>query len=166
MLKNGQKTPHKAILVKLHKVTFLLDRITDSTLQKGMGLSFSHFLILMALGRRTLSQRDIAEFHGITEAAVSRQIELLRKKGFLDRQTDATNRRKHVIVLTRRGELQLAKALTLLQKKFDTVMNVWSKREQEQLIDLLHRLLVRICDGDFTAGLPSLTHVPLKHPTK
>lgn len=156
MHENGRKNPHKAILVKLHKVTFLLDRITDITLQKGMGLSFSHFLILMALGRRTLSQRDIADFHGVTEAAVSRQIELLRKKDFIDRQTDPTNRRKHVIVLTKRGELQLAKALALLQKKFDSIMSVWSKREQAQMVELLHRLLIRICDGSFIPGLSTL----------
>jgi len=134
--------PNKAIVMKLHKLTFLLDKLSAIQLQKKADLSFPQFLMLMAIRRRpNLSQREIAEFHGVTEAAVSRQIELLMKRQFVARHQDRDNRRRHVLSLTSAGERKLDRANVMLDRTFDQLFDTLGEKGKETFIATLQRVL-------------------------
>ena len=63
----------------LQRLAFLLSKQSDQVLQEQLGIGFSQFKILMVLGwNPSVRQRHIAEKLEQTEAAVSRQLKLLK----------------------------------------------------------------------------------------
>ncbi len=134
--------PTRDLSQKFHKLTFLLDRIADQTLADGPGLTFGQYRLLMALHhRRALSQKKVAQFHGLTEAAVSRTIDVLVKRKFIVRQSNPTNRREHLILLTPSGERHALKAHKILTARFAKLYEVLSPSERDALLSLLQKLL-------------------------
>lgn len=136
------------ITYNLHKLVFLLDKISDQLLQENLQMSFSHFRLLMAMHSKDhLSQKDIAEYWDMTEAAVSRQVEMLieRKLIFIEENTE--NRRQHLLTLTSLGKKQLEKAYTILETKYEEIFAVINQRERKVMVEALHKLLKVICPG-------------------
>ncbi len=137
--------PTRDLSVKLRKLSFLLDRIADQTLADGPDLTFGQYRLLMVLKhRRALSQKTMAQFHGLSEAAVSRTIDLLVKRKFIVRQTNPSNRREHLIMITPAGEKQALKAHQLLTEKFEGLYSVLSPTDRQHLNSLLQKLLSAI----------------------
>ena len=133
------------ITYNLHKVVFLLDKIADEILEEKLGMTFSQFKILIAIDHKTMSQREIADYWDMTEAAVSRQIELLLDKKLVELEENPDNRRQHVLKLSQAGREMYDKGFKVLDEKTEEVFVVLDEREREVMTDGIHKLLKVIC---------------------
>src|SRR5437867_4108440 len=118
------------ITYNLHKVVFLLDKIADKALEQKLEITFSQFKILMAIDGEEVCQKTIADYWDMTEAAVSRQIDLLVAKKIINRKENAENRRQHMLSLTKTGKQQLKSAIKLIDQKYEEIFQVIDQKER------------------------------------
>jgi DNA-binding MarR family transcriptional regulator len=108
------------LVVKIRKTAFVMDKIAGRTLTEKFGMSFSQFLILATLAHHpSATQKAIAEARDVTEAAVSRLVDQLRRSGKLRRVKNPKSRREHILTLTPEGRRTLAKAGKVVEKRLD-----------------------------------------------
>lgn len=123
---------------KLHTLTSTLDKAFDIVLIKYADISFSQFSLLLGVGQfESASQQSIANFLHVTSSAVSRQVELAKRNGYLDVSVERGNRRKNCISLTPKGH-------TVIQKGHEALEN---------------HLFKIFADGDKSLGL--VQHIDL-----
>ena len=126
----------------LHRLVFFLDRVAESLLERHCGLTFSQFRMLMAIEKKgRVSQAEIAKFHGLTPAAVSRQIDILLEKKLIAKSKHSPTRREHVLQLTPAGQRQTADALAVLHDPFAKIFSSLSRAEQIKFSDIVAKLL-------------------------
>ncbi len=79
----------------LHKLTGRLDRVADDLLRRHAEVSYSRFLTLFAVTQTGGSQRELAQWLGLTEPSTSRMVGVLAEQGLLTvaRPAGAGNRR-------------------------------------------------------------------------
>lgn len=136
----------QAIAYKIHKVVFVMDKTADATLQKKADLTLSQFLILMNVVQNAgLTQIEIANFLEITQAAVSRQIDVLRNKNLITIKQNEENKREHLLFPTSQGKEIFTKSNEILHKAFDDLYKVMSDKEKENLEKSLDKLLFSVC---------------------
>ena len=128
----------------LHQLVFVLDHQSDEALRTQLNIGYSQFKILMAAKHKTgLKQNDIAHYLGQTEASVSRQIKLMKHDGLLSVQTDPSNRRARIIIITSKGAELGRKCLEVLEHTHATVFGSLSYAEQKLTRELLERLITK-----------------------
>ena len=131
---------------RIHKLVFLIDKTTDKILNTQLKITHSQVIMMHAIKHRgEVSQRDIAKYWQMTDAAVSRQVEILTKKGFIKLWQNPKNRREHILSLTSEGQEYLEKSFKVLDKKFEELFHVLSHEERTRLIESLDKLLLKLC---------------------
>jgi DNA-binding MarR family transcriptional regulator len=136
----------QAIAYKIHKAVFVMDKTADSTLQSHADLTLSQFLILMNIVQNPgHTQIEIANSLEVTQAAVSRQIEVLKKKNYINISKNEDNRRENLLFPTSLGREIFTKANKILHAKFDELYKVISDKEKDQLEKSLDTLLFSVC---------------------
>jgi len=88
----------------------------------------------------SVTMRALATHLGITPPSATSIIDELSKQGLIERQADATDRRKICLVISLKGEKQLVTCLEEFVKGFDYSMRRLSNSEKEQLIKLLLKI--------------------------
>lgn len=140
----SQKPSQRDVSWQLYKLTFLMMRLAEQTLRDSTDLTFGQFKLLMALRRHgQISQKTVAKFHGLTEAAVSRTINDMVKQKLLTQTANPLNRREHLLKLTPKGESQALKTHELLNRKFATLFSVLG-RKKPQFQAMVETLLATI----------------------
>lgn len=133
--------------VKIHQFVFLMDKLMDRELRKAGDISFAQFMILGAIQFKPgLSQKDIASLRQTTEAAVSRHVASLLKKGFITASQNAKNRKEHILKLTSKGRGLFEKGLSIATKNFDSISSHLSKKQALELsksFDILLSVLIK-----------------------
>lgn len=139
-------SPSFSLALKMHKFVFLLEKLADQSLQQKLRITFSQCMILLSLRENPgCSQQSVAKWRDLTQAAISRQVEMLREKKLLSRRENAKNRREHVIALTPLGAERLAAALKIISKKFEDVFRVLAQEERRAVEPRLDRILTSVC---------------------
>lgn len=88
----------------------VIGKQSEQVLQEQLGIGLSQYRILMVLEwNPRVQQKSIASSLGQTEAAISRQIKLLKAKNLLVTKVDPSNRRKHITAPTTLG-MQITEA--------------------------------------------------------
>lgn len=72
----------------------------------------------------------IAEKLHLTEAAVSRHMNTLVTLGYVLKKEDKTNRRKHSITITKKGEQEFQKASLLIDKELQEIFTVINQKDR------------------------------------
>lgn len=109
--------------------------------ENSTGFSLTRYEILIYLDEKKQSlQTEIAEHIGIDPAAITRQLKILEKEGFVTRDRNADNAREIIVTLTdyAKSELKICK-----QNHKDNPCNVAvsiSKREIEELMEILESI--------------------------
>jgi DNA-binding MarR family transcriptional regulator len=133
-----------------HTATILM-RQSDQVLQERLGVGMSQLKLLMMLQNSpNVQQRKLAECLGQTEASISRQIKLLREKGFLVVRINPKSRREHITVLTPKGNKMTEAALDVLTQYHTPMMEILTEKERQLMTDMLAKFHDYIC----TAGKP------------
>lgn len=133
------------ITYKLHKLIFLMDKRADKTLQEKLDLTFSQFRILIAIDHQTVCQKDIANYWDMTEAAVSRQVDIMVEAGLIDKEENEENRRRFLLKLSDKGKKNLKDATELIDSAYEKIYSVVNQEERKVLGEALHKLLDVLC---------------------
>lgn len=141
MIKSNTPLP---LFAKLHKVNFLFDRISDRKLQDTFSITLTQYHILISLQIGPCSQSDIARYWGVSKPAVSRQVEELRTKELLTRETNPSNRREDIITATDVGQTLFMQATSLLEDMFNTLTQNMASKEKDSLEKSLEMLLATL----------------------
>ena len=127
----------------------LIERRADRALQEELDLSFCQCMILSSLKKNPdCSQQCIAKCRGLTEAAVSRQVDSLRMKKLIIRRENERNRREHILKMTPKGVETLARATKVMQKTFEDAFAAVPATDMVRLEKTLTHLLDHAHDGD------------------
>lgn len=131
----------------IHHLAAVMGKQTEQVLQEQLGIGLSQYKILMVLEwNPRIGQKAIADSLGQTEAAVSRQIKLLKSKDLLLIKPDPHNRRKHITAPTPLG-MQLTEAASNILRR--SLGPDFAKLGDDQLTRLtaglqqLHRLVCK-----------------------
>lgn len=142
--KTFQKVDDSEIF-KMHAFIAVMDRMADEMLNSNFNLSYSQLMILFMVDKRKeMIQKDISKCLGLTEAAISKQIENMVQVGYLLRTPDPSNRRKNQIVLTPEGEDIFNRANQFLVQKAEDIFIVLDPPERQVLDLVLDKLLSKI----------------------
>ena len=135
-----------AIAYKIHKAVFVMDKVADFSLQNKLDLTLSQFFILMAVDRNpNVTQIEIAKFLELTQAAVSRQIEVLRNKKLISITQNERNRRENILHPTPLGQKLFKQASKILDETFGNLYEIMNEKEKENLEKSLDKLLFSVC---------------------
>lgn len=135
----------KEITYKIHKAVFLLDKMSDQILQDRLNLGFSQFLVLMVLaGQSKVPQKFVASQLDQTQAAVSRQVDILVDLGLVSRDRNPDSRREYVLSLTKSGLKAYNKGFESIDERFDKLFGIWTKTEKDYLLSALGKLVMEI----------------------
>lgn len=98
-------------------------------------------LLLLLQAQGPQAQIMLSEKVGLDRTTVMRTVDMLEERGFVRRDPDATDRRKHSVALTSSGAKLLTQTLPEIRQTEHEVTAVLSHAEQKQLLLLLTRLL-------------------------
>lgn len=124
----------------VHKIACDLRVLHNEHLEK-KGITFSQFRVLRILWTEDgLTQKEIQERLDIKPSSVTGLIDLLVKKGLVNRQPDEQDARLNRISLTRDGE-DLKRDCREIHEKLEAIITRgFSKEEKALLLSWLHRL--------------------------
>jgi DNA-binding MarR family transcriptional regulator len=108
----------EALSYELHKLTARLDRAADGLLRRDVGVSYSRFLALFAVSETGGSQRDLAQWLGLTEPSTSRMVGVLAEEGLLKVTTVAGAGNRRQLQLTEDGARLVQRGCRLLEERF------------------------------------------------
>jgi MarR family transcriptional regulator for hemolysin len=114
-----------------------------------LGLTRAQWRVLARLRRREgINQRDLAEILEIENITLTRHIDRLEEKGFVERRRDPADRRAWNLYLNDKVQpvLDRMRELSVITRK--EALRGFSDAESEQLIDQLLRIKSNILDLD------------------
>jgi DNA-binding MarR family transcriptional regulator len=98
------------------------------------GLSPRQFHLLALLhDRGAMTQRDLGSVMGVDPSILVGLLNPLEAKGYLSRERDADDRRRHVVTITRRGEQRLEGAAQAQRDAEDELFARLTDAQREQL---------------------------------
>ena len=138
----------------IHKTSTVLGRLADTTLLDSCGYGISQFKIIWILHNHPegVLQTNIATWLSQTEAAVSRQIGILKSEGLITKRVEAKNRRNHIITLSADGKTFAKNAMKILTNAYRPCFATLSQSEQETLNELLKKLFFSVVKHTYQEG--------------
>jgi DNA-binding MarR family transcriptional regulator len=135
------------LTTNIHRLSTVLGRVADRTLQDAYGIGMSQFKILWVLNKHQegVLQINIASWMSQTEAAISRQVKLLADDGLIHKTVDPKNRRNHIIQLSVEGKRFADEAMDLLVKNHKPYFAFLSSDEKKALNAILEKIFLNAC---------------------
>lgn len=101
-------------------------------------LSFEQYLILQTIiDEPGIKVMNIAQQRQVTRSAVSRQLRVLIKNGYVKKKPDQQDRRRMALVATRQGQEVAHKVNLKIGQRFDRWEKIYGKRRGRTLLNLL-----------------------------
>jgi DNA-binding MarR family transcriptional regulator len=104
-------------------------------------------LSILADSEKPVSPNQIAERLIISRASVTSLLDSLEKRGFVKRQAHPSDRRMLLVELTNPGREAANQFRPIVHQNQKVWLNAINENEQEQLIQLLHRLQASLMDA-------------------
>lgn len=107
----------KTYLYKLHKLTNILDKAFDQTLHNHTGIGLSQFSLLVAMDQyESVNQRQLADFLEVSTPAVSRQVDIARRMGWIEVTPSLIDRHGNSLALTQQGRALIKQGTSTLEQ--------------------------------------------------
>jgi DNA-binding MarR family transcriptional regulator len=139
-MKSAHKGPYNA-LSSLHRLEFILQHKSDSLLRDSIGVGFGQVQIMQELNRSVpITQRVLAQKLHQTEANVSRQLQLLKRRGLVNITRNKDDKRLRETSLSFKGSKVYDKAeriLAELHKDLSKNISASALREFDQTVSRL-----------------------------
>jgi DNA-binding MarR family transcriptional regulator len=104
-------------LYKLHKLNNSMDRVFDQNLRTRAGLGLSQFTLLLSIDQfQPVGQRQVADFLDLSAGAISRQVDLAQKSGWITVKDHQKDRRGQLLELTHSGKTTIDKGMKVLEE--------------------------------------------------
>lgn len=130
----------KKLSSSLQKLRCIQQRLCKE-FERSIGFSLTRYEILSFLeDKDKCLQTDIAEHLGIDPAAITRQLKILEKDGFVTRDRNKDNAREVIVTITdqAKGELKICRDKHKSQNT-DIAISINSE-DMEELIKILNRI--------------------------
>lgn len=102
------------------------------------GVNTSQCFLLVEIGRKTgVCAKELAEILRVDKSSISRSVEELVQKGYVNRETSREDRRSVVLSLTESGRERFNRIEHDMEEKFRKVMAGIEKEKQEQVLEAL-----------------------------
>ena len=105
-------------------------------------------LSILADSETPLSPNTIANRLIISRASVTSLLDSLEKRGFVKRQPHLSDRRRLLVELTDSGRQVANQFRPIVHQHQKVWLKALNEKEQEQLIQMLHRLQASLMDSD------------------
>lgn len=105
-------------------------------------------LSILADSETPLSPNTIADRLIISRASVTSLLDSLEKRGFVKRQPHLSDRRRLLVELTDSGRQVANQFRPIVHQHQKVWLKALNEKEQEQLIQMLHRLQASLMDSD------------------
>ncbi len=105
-------------------------------------------LSILADSETPLSPNTIADRLIISRASVTSLLDSLEKRGFVKRQPHLSDRRMLLVELTNPGRQVANQFRPIVHQHQKVWLKTLNEKEQEQLIQMLHRLQASLMDSD------------------
>jgi MarR family transcriptional regulator, organic hydroperoxide resistance regulator len=144
--------PEDSPILKIHKFIFLTEKLLDRELASQYDVSFSQFRVLSVISRNPgISQKKIATIQEMTQAAISRHIDVLERMHYVALATNSMNRKEHNLHLTQRGSELYLSAHGFVSDRSRSLLDALAARQRNDLqaiFDILLGEVRREHDGD------------------
>lgn len=146
-----EKTPRDQLPYSLHRLTFILQHISEDILQEKLGIGFSQFKLMIGMAKHPGDdQQHLAKYLGQTEASISRQIKLMKDMALVKVEKDKKDSRRRHLYLTPKGHTHFEKAQKLLEQKHREAMHGLSDSDVKKFNKYIDTMLSGVgCDLEF-----------------
>lgn len=142
---NANKRGPYSPLTSLHRFEFILQHKSDSLLRDSIGVGFGQVQIMQILHRSVpMSQRVVASKLYQTESNVSRQLQVLKKKGLVAITRNPKDKRLREVQLSVKGKKTFEKAEKILALQHKELMKMVDDRDVKALDRAVSHLLKAI----------------------
>ncbi len=132
----------KSLLNKIARVSTSLEREVEKELKVSFGLTFSQFRVLNSmLGEGDLSQRRLAALLDVTPAVVTRQADVLARRGLIEQQPNPQSKRENVLRISPKGEEAVHDAAQVIADCQKRLFEGLSLRDETALARAIDALL-------------------------
>ncbi|MDZ7668731.1 MAG: MarR family transcriptional regulator [Gammaproteobacteria bacterium] len=132
---------------RLARLTNLIRQSTSDEYLKHTGMSGREWRVLGMIGLRgPLSAAETAELTGMDRATITRSVDRLETQGYVQRESDARDRRRLVLQVTPRGRRKCDQIIPLMREDGAEYDALLSAREKKLLFDIIDRLEARAHD--------------------
>lgn len=123
-------------------LTRLSRRVYANATEELIGMNLKQVTMLAALrDQGELPQTSLCDMMRLTQNTVVTWLNDLEDRGFVERQRDPDDRRKHNVALTEKGSVALERAETELRRLEDEALAALTAEERNQLRKLLAKAL-------------------------
>lgn len=112
----------------------------NRSLMKSDITSSENYILFYLFSKDKVSQDDIAAYFAIDKGSISKSVNSLVKKGYVEKIENPNNRRENLVSLTKMGRSTFEKNNKLLKEWHKSVMKDITIKEFEQLKDILARM--------------------------
>jgi MarR family transcriptional regulator, transcriptional regulator for hemolysin len=132
----------QVVLFMLDQTNKLAKQYSQKELDKrGADITVDQWVLLKIIEADPgLSQRDLAEKSIKDPASITRMLDLLEKKGLIQREAIEGNRRQYSISVSKEGEKFINKYMDMVQNHRAKSLEGFSKKEIGKLKDMLLRI--------------------------
>ncbi len=107
----------------------------------GLGITIDQWVLLKIIqGTGQLSQKELADKSLRDPASITRTLDLLEKKGYVERTQVEGNRRQYNVVLTKSGQKFIDKHMKIVNEHRELSTKGFTKKELETLSSMLLRI--------------------------
>ncbi len=142
-------TTPMGIIGRIQRATAALRPLLDKTHEES-GLQSDSFDVLASLRRsgppHQLTPTELYREMMLTSGAMTNRIDKLEAAGLVARRPDPNDRRGTLVRLTAKGKALIDAATTKHVANEERLMSILTPREQQQLTDLLRKLLAGLGD--------------------
>ncbi len=135
--------PNLGLVLDLTRARTLVLRDVDQPLGAHHGLGLNDLAVLLELKSapsQTLRRVELARRLAVTTSGIARQLATLERIGLVTRESNPTDARLALVVLTARGAEVAAEASVTANEAADLALGrLWSQVEREALAPLLRR---------------------------
>ncbi len=136
----------KALGYNLGTTFFAMGSLLTRNMQsQNLDLTHQQAKLILFVGfNEGAKQQDVADILRKDKPGVTKMVDLLEKKKFIERRQDKDDRRNKLLHLTKEGHVVRQSLMPIIKKTIKEATGVLSHEEHEQLIELLTRVRTNI----------------------
>jgi DNA-binding MarR family transcriptional regulator len=154
-LTGATRTPRECGQLLLETVPNLMRHVREAVRHQPCGddepLSMSQYLVLEMLSHHVFSLKDLAAVHHVTPSTMSRSVDLLVRRGWIERTSDQHDRRQVTLNLTELGRDTRRQMMGHVQDTVTDLMAQLNDDERRRVYDglsVLCALVARVAGAE------------------
>ncbi len=126
----------------VNRISNILKRSADENLvTENMTVEQLMVMKMIYQNGGSVLQKDIEKEFGVRRSTVTSAMQILEKKGFIERSPSPSDSRAKVVTLTKAGEEKNAKLINFIKMRDERFFSPLDDSERETLTELLTKLL-------------------------